>query len=104
MRAMADVPDDPWLHGAIIAFWSDYGMNGAVRATHQQVMDQRSSVSATHSLWIHRRTPAHEWHVLDAATLSLSGNQGFVQATLHHSSGALVASIAQGVFVRRPRR
>jgi acyl-CoA thioesterase-2 len=104
MRAVAEVPDDPWLHGAIVAFWSDYGMNGAVRVTQEEVMEPRSSVSATHSVWIHRRPPAHDWHLLDAGTHSLSGNQGFVQASLHHWSGALVASIAQGVFIRRPRR
>jgi acyl-CoA thioesterase II len=103
MRSVSEIPADPWLHGAVIAFWSDYGMNGAARVTHAEVAEPVSSVSATHSLWIHRRTLLRDWHILDAETLSLSGNQGFVRATLSDHSGGLVASIAQGVFIRRPR-
>ena len=29
MRSVTEIPEDPWLHGAVVAFWSDYGMNGA---------------------------------------------------------------------------
>jgi acyl-CoA thioesterase II len=102
LRAVTEVPDDPWLHGAIVAFWSDYGINGAVRVTHDQQVGPVSSVSATHSVWFHRRSRAHDWHFLDASTRSLAGNQGFVQGSLYDSAGALTASIAQGVFIRRP--
>ena len=77
--SVTEVPDDPWLHGAVVAFWSDYGMNGATRATHEEVAGPTSSVSATHSVWIHRRSRPRDWHLLDVAVGSLSGNQGFVQ-------------------------
>jgi len=103
-RSTVDLPYDPWLYGAIVVFWSDYGMNGTARETHDEVVGEgTSSVSATHSVWIHRRSDPRQWHVLDASTQSLNGNQGYVAGTLHCASGALVASFGQGVFIRRPR-
>ena len=84
-------------------FWSDLGLNGDARTTHERVLGPTSSVSATHSLVLHRRTPPHEWHQFDVTTQSLAGNQGFVQSSLFHESGALVASAAQSVFIRRPQ-
>jgi acyl-CoA thioesterase-2 len=104
MRSVTELPDDPWLHGAVIAFWSDYGLNGAARVTHTEVAEPVSTVSATHSIWIHRRSQARDWHLLSVETQSLSGNQGQVGGTLHDDSGRLVASMSQGVFIRRPRR
>jgi acyl-CoA thioesterase-2 len=104
MRSASEPPDDPWLHGAVIAFWSDYGLNGAARVTHTEVADPVSTVSATHSLWIHRRSQARDWHLLSVETESLSRNQGHVGGTIHDASGRLIASMCQGVFIRRPRR
>jgi acyl-CoA thioesterase II len=103
MRSAVELPDDPWLHGAVRAYWSDFGMNWAARATHNRLDPEPvSSVSATHSVWFHRPTRTHEWHLLDVHTESLFSNQAFVQAHLFHGDGALSASISQGVFVRRP--
>lgn len=96
--------DDIWLRSAAVAFWSDYGLNWAARATHDAVADQPgSSVSATHGLWFHRPTRIERWHLFDAHTRSLSGNQGFVRASVFDSDGELVASVDQGVFFRSTR-
>jgi acyl-CoA thioesterase II len=103
VRAIEPVPEDAWLWGAVEAFWSDLGLNGDARTTHERVLGPTSSVSATHSLVLHRLMPPHEWHLFDVTTQSLAGNQGFVQSSLFHESGALVASAAQSVFIRRPQ-
>jgi acyl-CoA thioesterase-2 len=103
VRAAVEVPGDPWLQSAVLAFWSDFGMNGSVRMTNQRLGRTPSSVSATHSFWIHRPTDVTGWHHLDATTRSLAGNQGFVHAALHDGGGRLIGSIAQGVFIARPR-
>jgi acyl-CoA thioesterase II len=103
VRAIESAPEDAWLWGAVQAFWSDLGLNGDARTTHERVLGPTSSVSATHSLVLHRLMPPHEWHLFDVTTQSLAGNQGFVQSSLFHESGALVASAAQSVFIRRPQ-
>jgi acyl-CoA thioesterase II len=103
IRSVEELPDDPWLQGAVRAYWSDYGINGAARTTHNELDDQPvSSVSATHSVWFHRPTPCHQWHLLDVHTRSLFSNQAFVHASLLDAGGRLSASVAQGVFLGRP--
>lgn len=102
-RASDELPDDPWLHGAVVSFWSDFGMNGAARFTYEDLFGPTSSVSATHSIWFHRRSPLRDWHLFDVEVQSLSGNQGFVRSSIFHEAGGLVASIDQGVFIRRPQ-
>src|SRR5262245_16087180 len=37
VRCREDVDDDPWLWGAVHAFWSDFGLNGAARFLHEDV-------------------------------------------------------------------
>jgi acyl-CoA thioesterase-2 len=101
LRCKVDVPDDPWLHSAIRAFWSDFGMNWAAREMHNYLTPEPvMSVSATHSVWFHRPTPTGEWHLLDVHARSIFSNQVFVQAALYDTDGRLSVSIAQGVFVR----
>jgi acyl-CoA thioesterase-2 len=102
LRTAVDLPDDPWLHGAVGAFWSDFGMNWAARSTHHLLSPEPvTSVSATHSLWFHRPIRSGDWHLLEVNTESIFGNQAFVQAALFDPSGQLAMTIAQGVFVRR---
>jgi acyl-CoA thioesterase-2 len=101
IRAFDEVPDDPWLRGAVYAFWSDLGLNGDARSIHEVVAGPTGSTTAMHAVWLHRDRPPHEWHLFDVVTQSLAGNQGYVQASLFHgSSGQLVASAAQTVFIR----
>jgi acyl-CoA thioesterase-2 len=103
VRSPIELPDDPWLHGAVRAFWSDFGMNWATRATHNRLDDTEvSSLSASHSVWFHRHLPTHHWHLFDVHTLSLAGNQGFVRSSIFDADGGLSASVLQGVFIRRP--
>jgi acyl-CoA thioesterase-2 len=104
IRSTVDVVDDPWIEGAVRAYWSDFGMNWEARATHHELdPEQVMSLSATHSMWFHRRYPLTEWHLFDPHTSSVAGNQALVESVLQHSSGALVATISQRVFIRRPQ-
>ena len=103
VRSSVELPDDPWLEGAVRAFWSDFGMNWSARATHNELDEAPVvSLSSSHSVWFHRWPAVHEWHLFDVHTQSLAGNQGFVQASLFDASGGLTASVAQGVYIRNP--
>jgi acyl-CoA thioesterase II len=93
--------EDEWLRSATVAYWSDFGMNWSARETHDGLAGAVSSVSATHGLWFHRRAQPDRWHLFDVQTHSFSGNQSFVRASLFDADGGLVASVDQGVFIRR---
>jgi acyl-CoA thioesterase II len=94
-------PEDAWLQSAVVAFWSDFGMNWAARVDHDALAGPIASVSATHGLWFHRATRVDQWHLFDASSDSFSGNQAFVRASLFAGDGQLVASVDQGVFIPR---
>lgn|GEM_PF-387727 len=100
IRARA-IPEDAWLQAAVVAFWSDFGMNWAARVDHDALAGPIASVSATHGLWFHRATRVDQWHLFDARSDSFSGNQAFVRALLFAGDGQLVASVDQGVFIPR---
>jgi acyl-CoA thioesterase-2 len=99
MRTITAEPVDAWLHGAVIAFWSDFGLNGAARDTQAAAGEPFHTLTVSHSLWIHRPSALHDWHILRARTRSIHGNQGNVVGTVHDVNGTLVASVAQGVYV-----
>jgi acyl-CoA thioesterase len=103
VRSAVPVIDDPWLAGAVLAYWSDFGMNWITRSTHHVLSDEDiASLSATHVLWLHRPARVDRWHVLDVACETIAGNHGFVNGTLHDETGHRIATLDQRVFIRRP--
>jgi acyl-CoA thioesterase II len=101
LRLAFEPPENAWFRAAVLSFWSDFGPGANARATHEAEVGPISTLSATHSVWFHRPARLAHWHLFDVHTESLAGNQGFVRARLFEDSGALVASIAQRVFLRR---
>jgi acyl-CoA thioesterase-2 len=98
VRSLVALPDDPWLHASIVAFWSDFGPNWATRAVVGR-FEQRPTLSLNHALWFHRVARTEDWHLFDVRPRSVVGRQGLTMASLLSPEGALVASVAQGVFV-----
>ncbi len=98
VRSLIELADDPWLHASVVAFWSDFGPNWATRAVVSR-FEQRPTLSLNHALWFHRVARTEEWHLFDVRPRSVVGRQGLTMASLLSPEGALVASIAQGVFV-----
>ena len=87
---------------AAVAYLSDLGLNGMVRHVHAHRLGSAVySLSTSHALWFHRTSLLDRWHVLDVDPVSIANTQGFVEAPLRDRTGRLVASIGQGVFIRR---
>ena len=102
LRSLAELPNDPWLQAAAVAYLSDLGLNGVVRHVHADRLGSAVySLSTSHALWFHRTSPLDRWHVLDVDPVSIANTQGFVEGSLRDEAGRLVASIGQGVFIRR---
>lgn len=100
---MADrIPDDPYLHRAILAYVSDYGFLPTALAPHNiDFRDPRIFVaSLDHTLWMHRPFRADEWllYVMDSPTAY--GARGFVRGQVFTQDGVLVASTAQEGLLR----
>jgi acyl-CoA thioesterase-2 len=105
-RVLEDLGPAPALHAAALAYASDSGPAWLAGALHevQCAPDQAwRPVSLDHAMWFHRPFRADEWMLFEATSSSLRASRGLTQGRVFSADGALVASVAQEVFLRRPR-
>lgn len=101
-RADGLLPDHPWIHQAVLAYASDYGL--LITALQPHGVSQRTPglqlASLDHSLWIHRPFRVDEWLLYSTDSPVTYGARGFVRGTIYSRTGELVASVAQEGLVR----
>ncbi len=99
LRAHDPLPDDAWLHHALLAYASDYGVLGVALRPHGLSFVDRGlqAASLDHALWFHRPARFDEWLLLATDSPVVAGGRGFVRGQM----GALVASLAQEVLIRQ---
>jgi acyl-CoA thioesterase-2 len=102
MRAKSRLPDDPNLHACVLAFLSDMGVVGAVRAALGRLHEHGMGASLDHALWFHRRVRADEWLLFDVSSKSNAGARGLGVGTMHTATGIHAVTIGQEALVRLP--
>lgn len=105
-KSVEDLGDDPTMHAAALAYASDSGPAWLASALHEAQCAPPQPwrpVSLDHTIWFHRPFRADDWLLFEAATSSLHNSRGLTQGRVFSSEGTLVASVAQEVFLRRPR-
>jgi acyl-CoA thioesterase-2 len=101
MRITAPLPDDPVLHQAMLVYLSDFSiLHGAFRY-HDVDRREVRTASLDHSIWLHRPARADAWLLYDSRSPSAAGARAMGQAGLFTASGALAATAAQEMLVRR---
>lgn len=104
-RVVEELGDSPAAHAAALAYASDSGPGWLVGAVHEAQCSPEQPwrpISLDHALWFHRPFRADEWLLFQATTTSLYNSRALAQGNIFSSEGALVASVAQEVFLRRP--
>jgi acyl-CoA thioesterase-2 len=107
LRAMGELPDDPLIHHATLAYASDYGLLGAALLPHGRTFQQPRVQAATldHALWFHRPFRVDDWLLYRMDSPSAAGARGFTRGGIFTRNGGLVASVAQEGLLRiRERR
>jgi acyl-CoA thioesterase II len=105
-RVLEDLGDGQALHAAALAYASDSGPAWVAAALHAGEYAPPGAwrpVSLDHAIWFHRPFRADDWLLFEASTSSLHDSRGLTQGRLFSPEGTLVASVAQEVFLRRPR-
>jgi acyl-CoA thioesterase II len=101
IRCTAELPDDPMLHAAVLAYVSDIS-NGLVEL---EGTEMRSGPSLDHAIWFHRPVRMDEWVWQDLVPHTAAGGRGLYTGTVYSAGGARVATIAQeALFRRKPGR
>lgn len=105
-RTLEDLGSRPGLHAAALAYASDSGPAWLAGALHQDQCSPPQAwrpISLDHAMWFHRAFRADRWLLLEATTTSLQNSRGLALGSVFSEDGELVASVAQEVFLRRPR-
>jgi acyl-CoA thioesterase-2 len=104
-RVRAPLPDDPLLHRAILAYWSDMRLMATSLMPHPLSFargDVRGA-SLDHALWFHADARVDEWLLYSMESPWTGGGRGLNHGQIFARDGTLVASVAQeGMF--RPAR
>ena len=101
-RVVDQVPDDPRLHRAMIAYASDYTLLGTAALPHglSWARGELRGASLDHALWFHRPARADEWLLYTTFSPWSGAGRGFNQGRIFNRRGKLVASVAQEGVIR----
>jgi acyl-CoA thioesterase-2 len=100
VRVAGELPDDPVLHQAALAYTSDLTLIGVSVVPHDVVVGYTvQAASLDHAMWFHRPFRADRWLLYDQVSPSASGALGLATGRLFQD-GRLVATVAQEGLIR----
>jgi len=103
VRVAGELPDDPVLHQAALAYTSDLTLIGVSAVPHGVVVGYTvQAASLDHAMWFHRPFRADRWLLYDQVSPSASGALGLATGRLFQD-GRLVATVAQEGLIRPMR-
>jgi acyl-CoA thioesterase-2 len=104
IRASSQLPDDPRLHEAVLAYASDLTLLEPTLRAHGISWSQPGlrAASLDHAMWWHRPARADEWLLYESESPSASGARGLNLGRIFRRDGVLVASTAQEGLLRVP--
>lgn len=104
MRAIGELPDDPLVHEAVLAYASDYSLLESILRRHGVPWTTRGLrvASLDHAMWFHRPARADDWLLYAQESPSAQGGRGLGIGRMFTEDGTLVATVAQEGMVRVP--
>ena len=106
MCADEDVGDDPLVHAALLLFASDLTMSDPVTGQHPIVWEDLIAArgvfgaSMDHAFWWHAPVRIDRWLLHDQESWRAIDGRGFSTGRFYGETGALVASVAQEIYIK----
>jgi acyl-CoA thioesterase II len=103
-RTRRPIPDDGRVHAQALAYLSDYGATRGIRQPHARHprLEDRMSVSLSHSLWIGAGVRADDWLLSEFHPVTTGAGRGLTTGTIRTGDGRVLASMAQEALLRLP--
>ncbi len=104
IKALGDLPDDPVIHRAALAYASDYTILESIYRRHGIAWSHPGlkSASLDHAMWFHRDGRADQWLLYVQESPSAQGGRGLSLGRIFTRDGRLLATVAQEGMVRVP--
>lgn len=104
MRTRRQIPNDPMLHRAVLAYLSDLTIQEPVLRAHgvPWLHPGLKVASLDHAMWWHRPARVDDWLLYAQSSPSASGGRGLSFGRIFTREGVLVASVAQEIMARTP--
>ena len=105
MKTTDQMPDDPNLHRAALAYVSDYSLLEPILRRHglAWATPGLKVASLDHAMWWHRFGRVDEWMLYVQESPTATGGRGLSLGRIYSREGALLASVAQEGMVRVPQ-
>jgi acyl-CoA thioesterase-2 len=102
LKAIGQMPADPLVNAAVLAYCSDYSLLEPVLRKHGLAWsDSRLRVaSLDHAMWFHRPGRADDWILYTQSSPSASSGRGLAAARMFNTDGILLATVAQEGMLR----
>jgi len=102
VRTLGEVPDDPAIHAALLAYISDMTLLDASLYPHgTSIFDPAlQAASLDHAMWFHRPVSFDDWLLYAQDSPSASGARGMTRGSIYSRNGVLIASVAQEGLIR----
>jgi acyl-CoA thioesterase-2 len=105
IKAIGELPDDPNLHRAALAYLSDYSILESTLRAHglPWATPGLKIASLDHAMWWHRFGRVDEWMLYVQESPNAIGGRGLSLGRIYSRDGVLLASVAQEGTIRVPR-
>lgn len=102
LKTVKQLPDDPAVHYAVLAYLSDMTLLDTALVTHGRTLfdPDLQIASLDHALWFHRPFRADEWLLYAQDSPNTGGGRGLTRGLIYAHDGRLVASVAQEGLIR----
>lgn len=101
-KPAGQIPDDPILHQAILAYVADFSLLISSLLPHNVSLFKTpmNIASLDHAMWFHRPIKCSDWNLYEVESPSASGGRGFCLGKIYCRDGTLIASTAQEGLIR----
>ncbi len=102
IRTRGELPADPRLHQALVAYASDYALLTTALLPHgvTWLTPGMKVASLDHAIWFHAPLRVDEWLLHDMESPVARGGRGLVRGRVFTREGALVATTTQEGLIR----
>jgi acyl-CoA thioesterase-2 len=101
LRANGEVPDDPLIANALLAYISDWTILDPVLYVTRRRPEPGSIASLDHAMWFHRSPDFSDWLLYEEHSISGIGARGLSNGAIYNRTGQLVCTVVQEGYLGR---